>query len=146
MRRTSRLLVLFGIGLAVLTFVLIVALLPGKTNNPGIGGATPTPAPNVNVVVAAQDIGLGVVVTADMLTTQSVPRAAAAGDSFLVPSQVIGQTTRRSVVAGAQIHKADFDINQASKILVVPPGKRAMAVSVTELTGVGKLVYVGDTV
>ena len=146
MRRTSRLLVLFGIGLAVLTFVLIVALLPGKTNNPGIGGATPTPAPNVNVVVAAQDIGLGVVVTADMLTTQSVPRAAAAGDSFLVPSQVIGQTTRRSVVAGAQIHKADFDVNQASKILVVPPGKRAMAVSVTELTGVGKLVYVGDTV
>ena len=147
MRRTSRLLVLFGIGLAVLTFVLIVALLPNN-GTPGTGrpGATPTPAPNVNVVVAAQDIGLGVVVTADMLTTQSVPRAAAATDAFLVPSQVIGQTVRRPIVAGAQVHKADFDLNPALETLTVPPGKRAMAISVTELTGVGKLIHIGDTV
>jgi Flp pilus assembly protein CpaB len=145
LRRTSRLLVLFGVGLAVLTFVLIIAVMqptPG-TNKPG---ASPTLPPNVTVVVAAQDIPLGTVVTAEMLSTQTLPRNAAAKDSFLDPSLVIGQTARRPILTGAQVRELDFDVDQATKILTVPPGKRAMAISVTELTGVGKLVHVGDYV
>ena len=143
MRRTSRLLVLFGIGLAVLTFVLIVALLPGGGGTGGLR-ATPTPPANVQVVEAAADIPLGTVVSKDMLTTATVPVTVAGTDSFQDPSQVIGQTVRRAILSGAQVHAADFSLTQTS--FTVPPGKRAMAISVTELTGVGKMIYPGDTV
>jgi pilus assembly protein CpaB len=134
--------VLFGIGLAVLTFILIVALLPGGggvANKP-----TPTPVTNVTVVEAAADIPLGTVVTQDMLTTATVPVNVAAGDAFGDPSQVIGQTVRKAIFAGAQVKQSDFSLTQTS--FVVPPGKRAMAISVSELTGVGKMIYPGDTV
>lgn len=145
MRRTSRLLVLFGIGLAVLTFVLIVSLLPGGTVTPP-GGPTPSPLVNVTVVKAAQDIPLGTVVTADMVSTSTVPVSSAASDSFRDPSLVIGQVARRAILTGAQLREADFDVNQPSDVVQVPPGKRAVAVSIGELTGVGKLIHVGDTV
>src|SRR5690242_17196086 len=59
---------------------------------------------------------------------------------------VIGQVARRQIITGAQVREADFDINQTSAVIAVPAGKRAMAVSIGELTGVGKLIYPGDTV
>ncbi|MBI3751618.1 MAG: Flp pilus assembly protein CpaB [Chloroflexi bacterium] len=137
-------LVLFGIGLAVLTFVLIIALLPG-TNKNGIGGGpTASPVVNAQVVEALADIPLGTVVTKDMLTTATLPVTVAARDAYRDPSQVIGQTARRAILSGAQVKASDFALTQSS--FVVPPGKRAMAISVTELTGVGKMIYPGDTV
>lgn len=143
MRRTSRLLVLFGIGLAVLTFVLIVTLLPG--NGGGVGAnPTPTPVVNVKVVEAGADIPLGTVVTQDMLTTATLPVGVVAPDAYRDTSQVVGQTARRAILTGAQVKASDFALTQSS--FVVPPGKRAMAISVTELTGVGKMIYPGDTV
>ena len=147
MRRTSRLLVVFGIGLAVLTFVLILALLPNG-NNGGTGGpgATPTPPTTVTVVEANADIALGAAVTADMLTTKVLPVNAVRGDAYHDPSQAIGQVARRAILVGAQVGAADFDIHQNADTVAVPPGKKAMAISVSELTGVGKLIYPGDTV
>jgi pilus assembly protein CpaB len=138
------LLVLFGIGLAVLTFVLIVAVLP--PGGPTGSGAKPTASPvvNVPVVEALTDIPLGTVVTKDMLTTATLPVSAAAKDAYRDPSQVIGQTARRAILSGAQVKGSDFAKVQPD--FVVPPGKRAMAISITELTGVGKMIYPGDTV
>ena len=150
MRRTSRLIVLFGIGLAVLVFVLIVVMLPGGGGGGGGGGigqnATPSPPANVTVVTAAQDIALGTQVTAQMLSSTTLPSTSVSSDTFRDPSQVIGQIARRPILTGAQVHKADFDINATSQVLNVPAGKRALAVSVSELTGVGKLIHIGDTV
>jgi len=144
LRRTSRLLVLFGIGLAVLTFVLILAFLPGG----GTGSANPTPTPivNVSVVQAAQDIPLGTAVTQEMLATVTMSVDSAASDSFRDPSLVIGQIARRTILTGAQVRESDFNPDQATTTIDVPPGKRAVAVAITELTGVGKLIHVGDTV
>jgi pilus assembly protein CpaB len=147
LRRTSRLLVLFGIGLAVLTFVLIVALLPNNQGGGGIGGQpTPTPLVNVTVVTAVQDIPLGTVVTGDMLGTATLPTSSVAKDSFRDKSLVIGQIARRAILTGAQLRAADFDVNQDTTVLQVPPGKRAVAITIGEVTGVGKLIHVGDTV
>jgi len=142
LRRTSRLLVVFGIGLAVLTFVLVVALL----GNNGGSGSTPTATPvqNVTVVVAAQDIPLGTTVTADMLSTQTVPVDAAAAGAFQVTSQAVGQIARQAILTGEQIGASQFSTEQTG--ISVPPGKRAIAIEVSELTGVGKLVFPGDYV
>jgi len=146
LRRTSRLLVLFGIGLAVLTFVLIVALLPNGSGGSANGGPTPTPIVNLTVVTATQDIPLGTVVTADMLGSATLPAGAVSSDTFRDPSQVIGQVARQTILTGAQVRASQFDVNQAITQLQVPPGKRAMSVYVSDLTGVGRLIHVGDTV
>ncbi len=147
MRRTSRLLVVFGIGLAVVVFILIVAVLGGggPSGTTGGPGATPTPGP-VTVVVAAKDIQLGTAVAADMLSTTTLPATSAVVGSFRDPSQVIGQVARRAILTGAQLSAADFNPNQPLIQLQVPPGKRAVAISVSELTGVGKLINIGDYV
>ena len=143
MRRTSRLLVIFGIGLAVLTFVLILALLPGSGGSVGGPGATPTPGP-VTVVVAAKDIPLGSVITGDMLTTTTVPPSQTKPGAFTNSSLVVGQVARQAIVTGEQLSGADFATSQAT--ISVPAGKRALAVAVNELTGVGNLIYPGDWV
>lgn len=144
MRRTSRLLVLFGIGLAVLTFVLIIAVIGPGPNNTGTGGPTPTPPVNVSVVTAAADIPLGTVVTADMLTTTTVPASQAKPGVFTSASLVIGRIARQAMVIGEQVSSSDFATDQVT--ISVPPGRRALAVSVNELTGVGNLIYPGDWV
>lgn len=150
MRRTSRLLVLFGIGLAVLTFVLIISLLPGGGGGPSgpLAGATPTPPVNVSVVKATVDIPLGTLVSSEMLTTATVPSSSAAKDSFPDTSLVIGKVARRPILTGAQVRATDFDVNQTATDLapLLPPGKRALAITIGEVTGVGKLIHVGDTV
>jgi pilus assembly protein CpaB len=146
LRRTSRLLVVFGIGLAVLTFVLILALFPGGGQTPGGPNATATVPTTVTVVVAAADIPLGTPVTADMLSTKVVSVNAARADAYQDPSQAIGQVARRPILSGGQVGNADFALIQNADQVPVPVGKKAMAISVSELTGVGKLVYPGDTV
>jgi len=134
----------FGIGLAVLTFVLILALYQPSTGTSV--NATPTVPANVTVVVAAADIPLGTAVTADMLTTKTLAFNAARTDAYHDPSQAIGQISRRPVLTGAQVGDADFALDQKSVQVPVPPGKRAIAVAVGDLTGVGRLIYPGDTV
>jgi pilus assembly protein CpaB len=144
LRRTSRLLVLFGIGLAVLTFVLIVTLF-GNTPHDGVQ-ASPPPVTNVQVVTAAADIPLGTHVTKDMLAMATVPVNAARSDAYRDGSLAIGQIARRGILTGAQVGAQDFAVVQDVAQLQVPAGKRAMAISVGELTGVGKLIYPGDSV
>jgi pilus assembly protein CpaB len=132
----------FGIGLAVLTFVLIVALLP-SAGGP-VAQPSPTPVVNVQVVVATTDIPLGTVVTADMLSTSTVPVSQAKPGYFASSSLVVGSIARQGIVSGEQLSNADFSTDQAQ--IKVPAGRRALAVSVNELTGVGNLIYPGDWV
>ena len=143
MRRTSRLVLLAGIFLAALTFIVVIFLLQGN----GGGGVTgePTPAPNRDVVVAAVDIPLGTSVTGDMLSVVSVPNAIAKAGVFQDKSQVIGQKTVITILAGAQVTNAAFT---GSGVPHPDPGTgmRAFAFSVNESTGVGNLVSIGDYV
>jgi pilus assembly protein CpaB len=144
LRRTSRLVLLLGIFLAALTFVVVLLVFNGGGGGPGAGPtAAPTPGP-VAVVVAAQDIPLGTVITADMVTTKTVAASAAERGSMGDPSQAIGQTAGVSFTAGQQITASGF-LTRAEN-LTVPEGKRAFAISVNQLTGVGNLVETGDTV
>jgi pilus assembly protein CpaB len=143
-RRTSRLVLLLGIFLAALTFVVVLFLGGGGGGTtPPVGGpsAPPTQLP---VVVAVNDIPLGTVVTADMLTTRTIAVASIETNALGDPSQGVGKTTRANIVAGQQVHSTDFQ-NRAVP-LTVPAGKRAFPVQVNELTGVLNLLDVGDTV
>ena len=141
MRRTSRLVLLLGIFLAALTFVVVLLLRPGgQTPDQATASAAPV---NLPTVVAAIDIPLGTVVTTEMLSNQTLPVTNRDANVYGDVSQVLGKTTRTALVAGAQVHSSDFQ-NRAVP-LSVPAGRRAFAITVNQLTGVGNLLDVGDT-
>ena len=141
MRRTSRLVLLLGIFLAALTFIVVLLLRPGG-GGPGAQPSASAAPVNLPTVVAAVDIPLGTVVTADMVREQTLPVTNRDRNVLGAVSQAIGKTTRAALVTGAQVHSTDFQ-NRAVP-LAVPPGRRAVAMSVNQLTGVGNLLDVGD--
>jgi pilus assembly protein CpaB len=141
-RRTSRLVLLLGVFLAALVFVVI--LLGSRPGGGGTVTASPTVATQLPTVVAAVDIPLGTIVTADMLTNRTLATNLRQAGVFGDASQAIGKTTRTAIVAGAQVRASDMQ-NRAVP-LAVPVGRRAMTIQVNELTGVGNLLDVGDTV
>lgn len=144
MRRTSRLVLLLGIFLAAAVFIVIIALNP--TGGGGPGQATPPPT-SADTVIAVADIPLGTLVTADMVTKQNLSLTSRDPGALSDPSQAIGQTARKAITAGAQVHTSDFQLGANQQQDVTPPaGKRAFAIQVNELTGVGNLVSVGDSV
>jgi pilus assembly protein CpaB len=134
---------LLGVFLAALVFVVVLLGSKPNPSGPG-GGAAATPPPPVSVLVAAVDIPLGTVVTADMFTTKTLAVNLVEANAYGDPSQAIGKTTRKALLAQQQVHSSDFQ-NRAVP-LTVPAGRRAITVAVSQLTGVGNLLDVGDTV
>jgi Flp pilus assembly protein CpaB len=143
-RRTSRLVLLLGIFLAALTFVVVLFLGQGQPGGQQGQGPQPTAPAQLPTVVAASDIPLGTVVTADMVTSRTLATNVRETNALGDVSQAVGKTTRTAIAAGAQVHSTDFQ-NRAVP-LTVPQGERAFAIQVNELTGVGNLVDVGDTI
>jgi pilus assembly protein CpaB len=140
LKRSNRLVLLIGVFLAVVAFVLIVILLGGPPNK---NNATASAAP-ITTVIAAQDIPLGATLTTQMLKTQEFKPSDRKPGAFGDPSQIVGQVVRRKITAGAQLSAADFLDNPAN--LQVPPGQRAFAVQVDQVSGVGTLIKTGDFV
>jgi pilus assembly protein CpaB len=141
-RRTSRLVLLLGIFLAALTFVVVLFLgQPGPTSP---NQAQPSAPVELSTLIAAVDIPLGTVVTSEMFTTDVLAVTARRGDAFEVDSQAIGKTTRVALLTGQQVGAGDFQNRPIP--LTVPPGERAFAIQINELTGVGNLVDVGDNI
>jgi pilus assembly protein CpaB len=146
LKRSNRLVLLVGIFLAVVAFVGIAILLSGG-GRPGGGGPAASAVTQLPTVIATQDIPLGVVVKAEMLTTQDkrVDTERKAG-AFADPSQVIGQVTRRKITTGAQLEAADFIDSHNITDIQVPPTKLAMAIQVDQVSGVGTIIKTGDYV
>lgn len=142
MRRTSRLVLLLGVFLAALVFVVILlgSRPAGGPGGPVASASAPTLLPTV---VALVDIPLGTIVTVDMLTSRTLATNLREKNAYGDPSQAVGKTTRKAIVAGAQVHSSDFQNRPVP--LTVPPGRRAFTIAVNELTGVGNLLDVGDT-
>jgi len=136
---------LLGVFLAALVFVVVLFI--GNNRGPdGTGGvgASPTPVTQLPTLVAAVDIPLGTIVTADMFEVRTLAVNLREGAVYGDPSQAVGKTNRKAILAGQQVHATDFQ-NKAVQ-MTVPPGRRAFAIAVNQLTGVGNLLDVGDTV
>ena len=141
MRRTSRLVLLLGIFLAALTFVVVILIRPGG----GGGSATPSasaPPQILPTVVAAVDIPLGTMVTAEMVKELTLSVNVRDRNVLGAVSQAIGETTRTALVAEQQVHSTDFQNRLVP--LSVPPGRRAFPIAVNQLTGIDNLLDVGD--
>jgi pilus assembly protein CpaB len=132
---------LLGVFLAALVFVVI--LLSGTGPKPQTTGPSAPPA-QLPTVVAAADIPLGTIVTLEMLTSKTLATNLREANVYGDASQAVGKTTRKAIAVGGQVHSSDFQ-NRAVP-LTVPLGRRAVTISVNQITGVGNLLDVGDTV
>jgi len=99
------------------------------------------PAPSRSVVVAAYDLRAGHVLQDKDLVMMSVPDSALASDVITNKSMLIGQPLR--------IDRGQGDVIRASQIgnlIQLDAGERAVAVNVTDATGVAGLLVPGETV
>jgi Flp pilus assembly protein CpaB len=143
LKRSNRLVLLIGVFLAVVAFVLILFSLSGNGKKVGDNGGTPT---TVTVVVAARDIPLSTKITATDVKTKEVPLDSKPPSYFGDPSQVIGETARRAVLAEQLI--TDDIVNPGSTLtrIDVPAGYVGVSLLVSQTTGVGTLIKSGDYV
>jgi Flp pilus assembly protein CpaB len=147
LKRSNRLIMLIGFFLAAVAFVAVVMLLGsgaggGGGNEPGID------ALNTTVVVAAADVPLGTTITAVMVATQDVREADKPPGSYTLTSEVIGRTVTTQLTKGQFLDGNAFSTTTVNPDIarLLDPGKRAMAVQVDQIAGVGTLVKPGDRV
>jgi len=142
LKRSNRLVLLIGVFLAVIAFVGIALLLGGGGGRTDTSTAPPTQLPTV---IATRDINLGVTITADMVTAQTMDVANRKATAFGDPSQVIGQIARRPIKANSQLEAADFATGDTGcGTITVPAGMRAISVQVDQVSGVGTVINTGD--
>jgi pilus assembly protein CpaB len=146
LKRSNRLILLIGVFLAALAFVFVVILLGGGTTPSGTGGGPTAPPAELDTVVAARDIPLGVTVTAAMVTTQKIVVADRVAGALGSVSQAIGQVARQSITRGQQVSVLQFTDTGATSSIECPAGFTCMAVQVDQVSGVGTLIKSGDYV
>jgi len=155
-KRSNRLLVLFGLMLAVVAGGLaFVVATPGGGGGTAAASATPTAEPTTTVVVAKQDMNLGDRITGDMVETKTMTisqRAALGEDTFTTTDEVIGK------VAGGKISKdqpliasRDFlnpGVMADGKDIAgaITSGYLGVAIELDQINGVGTLIVPGDRV
>ena len=145
MKRSNRLILLIGVFLAALAFVFVVVLLGSPPSDGGTGGPTAPPT-ELDTVVAARDIALGVTVTAAMVTTEKVLVTDREAGALGAVSQAIGKVARQTITRGQQVTAAHFTDAGAPSRVEVPEGFTAIAVQVDQVSGVGTLIKTGDFV
>lgn len=135
---------------------LIAAILIGVfLSQAGGGSGGGTTVNTVPVVVAAKDIPAFTRVTEDMVVVKSLSVDSALSGAFASTDKVVGQVTQVPVAAGEQllptrvtstdVALANFGGN-APLSLIVPSGKRAFAIALSEVGSVGGLLRPGDFV
>lgn len=104
----------------------------------------------VDVVVAARDVAANTTLTADMLELRAVPSGDALSGAYASVEQLAGLPTRFPLQTGEQVTGLKVGLSAIADdqdlSLVLPPGMRAVAVKVSEVTGVGGLLLPGNFV
>jgi pilus assembly protein CpaB len=147
LRRSNRLVLLIGVFLAALVFVIMVSgiINPGGG---GTAGASPSPTPAV-VVIAKQQIPLGTTITGEMLDTQTVAPDQVPPGALSSTLIAVGHRAQNTISQGAAVLLTDVQEagpNQPLVKIETPAGKRAMAVQVDQVSGVGTIIRKGDYV
>jgi Flp pilus assembly protein CpaB len=148
LKRSNRLILLIGLFLAVVAFVGVI-MLTGNSSSGGGASASPSASPATgHVVKATVDIAAGTTVTASMVELDEVPLAAAGPDTIPDTGLAIGKTIRQSVTKGETLGYSFFVSSGVEANITdgLPRGLRAMAIQVSQVTGVGTLIQNGDHV
>ena len=145
MRRGGRLLVLFGLVLAVLTgggTFLLLSTTPQQT----------TQIPTRFVVIAVQNIPARAEITADSVGKVEWPEATIPPGAFERIEDVAGKLTLEPIfqgqiiLPGTLIDKNRVKETRSNASFLIPEGRVAIAFPLTALSGVAGALQAGDTV
>jgi len=100
------------------------------------------PEATTPVIVAAGDLPEGHTLAASELTLIQVPKSLAPESAFSDPSQVTGQVLRVFRGAGDVINPSHL----GGEVIILAPNERAVAIHVTDATGLAGLIRPGDMV
>ncbi len=136
--------VIFGLLSAVLVFAFVNSQTTSEPGDLFDGSAAAE-----SVVVANRDIQLGERITADMLTTKTLPGAALQAGRFQDTEALVGKVAITMILSGEQVVGPKVTTFEARNTLAfkVPAGKRALGLMVPhEGWIVGGLAQPGDRV
>lgn len=132
---------ILGVALALIAFVVMLAfgLLFARQTQSGA---------SISVVVASRDISAREPITADMLTTTSIPTTAAPPKAFLQRSDVTGYSALVDIPKGqaitANLVASNPDQVTPSSYLPISEGWVAMTIPTSEQQGVAGFIAQGD--
>lgn len=145
---TKRMILIVGVALtcAVLASVLVVRYVRQREEEAGRTKVDLQP-----VVVATGDIPIGTRLTEKHVTVQAWPKTGVPQAAVSKPEAVLGRLVKREIAQDEPILEHRLfpkDLSGAPGIMsiVVPPGKRAMAVGVNEVIAVSGFILPKDRV
>ncbi len=149
--RSNKVLIFLGLFLGLVSAVLVVVYLQSAGGDGGGGGSSATVKP---VVVAGGDVAAGTRITKEMVTLKDITSDAILVGAFEDTGDVVGKVARVPLVAGEQVipskvtatGAAITDVENPPLAYVVPEGKRAVAIQVSNIIGASGLVRPGDYV
>lgn len=130
-----------ALALSLITAILVYNYLRESTKKP-------VPSDLGTVVTARADIPPKTKITAEMVQETQLPAEYIQKGAMRDLSKVVGVTTREAIVGGEQVLERRLLTagKQAGFTGVIPAGKRALTVSVNDVTGVAGLLKAGDFV
>ncbi len=132
--------------IAAIAGIAAAVLFIAAVNSGGGGSSTSATSETAPVVVAATEISVGEEIRANMVEVKSVPNELVVTGAFPAVDTAVGQRARVPVAAGEQITpaKVGAPTEGAGLGYVLPPGKVAVGVEVSEATQAGGNLLPGD--
>lgn len=141
MRKSGRLFIVLGVGLALVAAALGIAAFAG-----GLGGSDkgsdPAKPDMATVVVAARDIPANTVLTAEDVQTSQIDKSKVPPGSVSAAGQVVGYAVSGDLIKGQQILSAN--LTAPGLTFDLENGKRAVALPVDRINALGGLIRPGD--
>lgn len=149
--RSNRGVLLLGLFLGIVSAVLIVVYLSQAGDG---GGGEVSGGPVTPTVVASMDIAAGTRIVEGMVETKDIAVDTVLAGAFPETETVIGQVVRVSLVAGEQVIATKVTATGAAiaegenppLAFVIPAGKRAVSIQVSNVIGASGLIRPGDFV
>jgi pilus assembly protein CpaB len=145
---TNRRLLLLALVAGIVAAILIYTALSRGSESTGSAGAAST----VPAVVARQDIPARTKITSSMVEVRQLPTDTHSELAYTDLSQVVGQVTRYPIATNEEMLSTKVVALESaaatgdSLSYVIPEGRRAISIQVTQVVSSGGLVLPGDYV
>lgn len=147
--QTNKKFLYMALGLGLLGAILVYAAFSRSSGSGGSAGGDQVP-----VVVAKADIEARSRITASMVEVKLLSSDIASTLAYTDTAAVVGKTTRFPIAANEQVlsnkivdlSAGPSSVAGKSLAYVIPPGMRAIAINVKEVSAAGGLVLPGDFV
>lgn len=142
-QKSSRVALLLSVAFGALSAILVVSYLSKVKSENGTRGVATVPA-----VFATRDIPERTEIKEGMVEVRNIPVDVRHSLALTDAKRAVGQITRIKIAAGEQVlsSKLADDKREAGFSAVVPEGKRAVAIAVTEVIATGGHLSPGDYV